>query len=351
MVVIRLGAMGDILRTIPPVRLLRCELPRARLIWVLEEQWSMLLDGHPDVDQVATVPRKEIERMLGEPAGWWRLPGALSRLRHRLRALDADVALDFHGNLRSGIICRMTGAAVRVGYAGHQQKEGNHRFTTHHVPSGERRTPRMERNLDLVRALGVADQPLPGGDLPLVRRGSEEAGALLRELSLARGGYAVISPGASRSQSYKRPPSALLAAACEALGRRGITGLVVFGPGEEEDARRVVAATRGSAVLAPPTSLAALAALLESAAIFVGGDSGPLHMACAVGCPVLGVYGPTDPRVNQPWGVPFRTVYPRNRDFTGIKRIDREAGGFNGLERSEVRDAVLDLIEETGHRG
>jgi ADP-heptose:LPS heptosyltransferase len=344
---IRLGAMGDILRTIPPVRLLRRALPRARLVWVLEEQWRMLLDGHPDLDAVAAIPRRSIEKLLAVPSGWPRVPGALHRLRRELRGQRIDLALDFHGNLRSGLACGMTGAAVRLGYEGHQQKEGNHLFTTHRVPSGDRRTPRMERNLDLVRALGIADNPLPDGALPLVGRGAQKASEVMAGLDLDRRHFAVLSPGASRAQAYKKPPATLLAAACAVLAERGLEALVVFGPGEEQDARRAVEATEGSARLAPPTSLAALAALLSQAALFVGGDSGPLHMACAVGCPVLGIYGPTDPRVNRPWGVPCRALHPADRVYTGIKKIDREGGGFDGLAPETVRVETAALLDET----
>jgi ADP-heptose:LPS heptosyltransferase len=251
--------------------------------------------------------------------------------------------VDFHGNLRSGLVGRMSGAEVRVGYAGHQQKEGNRLFTTHRVPSGDRRTPRMERNLDLVRALGLADGPLPVGRLPIADAGTAEASAIANRLGPA-GGYAVVSPGASALQAYKKPPSDLLVGACRQLSVRNTAALVVYGPGEESDARTVVEAAGGSATLAPPTRLPTLAALLRNARLFVGGDSGPLHMACAVGCPVLGIYGPTDPQVNQPWGVPFVAVAPPGRRYTGIKRRDREAGGFDGLTAGAVKAAVDQLL-------
>ncbi|HKQ61115.1 MAG TPA: glycosyltransferase family 9 protein, partial [Candidatus Polarisedimenticolaceae bacterium] len=125
----------------------------------------------------------------------------------------------------------------------------------------------------------------------------------------------------------------------------GWAPLVVHGPGEIDDARAVVEASEGAARLAPPTDLAQLAALIERAALFVGGDSGPLHLACAVGCPVLGIYGPTDPLVNRPWGVPFRTVAAAGRVYRGIKRVDR-AGGFDGLDAAQVVGALDALLDE-----
>jgi len=108
----------------------------------------------------------------------------------------------------------------------------------------------------------------------------------------------------------------------------------------------VVDRAKGHATLAPPTDLPTLAALTRKARLFIGGDSGPLHLACAVGCQVLGVYGPTDPRVNRPWGVPFRTVFPDGRNYTGIKATDR-AQGFDGLSQDALLRALEDLLDET----
>ncbi len=256
--------------------------------------------------------------------------------------------LDFHGNLRSGLTARLAGTPIRLGYDGHQQKEGNRRFTTHRVPAGSRRTPRLERNLDLVRALGVTEEPLVGCDLPLADKGHDSATDIRRRI-LGDRPYAILSPGASARQASKKPPPDLLVAAGRALAEARIVPLVVWGPGEEADAGAVVDRASGDALLAPATDLAELAALLRDARIFVGGDSGPLHLACAVGCPVVGIYGPTDPQVNQPWGVPFRTVFPDGREYTGIKSRDRRRG-FEGLEPGQVAAALTDLLDATKPR-
>lgn len=344
LLVVRLGALGDILRTLPPVRLLRRALPEARLYWVAEQRFAAVLEGHADLDGLIELPRRDWEPWFRNPARWPRLVRSVAAFRRSLRALEPGLALDFHGNLKSGVVSRMSGAPVRLGYSGHQQKEGNWLFSTHRVGSGERRTPRMERNLDLLRALNVPVGELPDGGLVLQNAGRPAADRLLAGLPRPARPYAVISPGASARQAYKKPPPALLAAAAHRLAAGGVTALVVHGPGEEEDARAVVARAGGDAVLAPPTDLAALAALLERARLFVGGDSGPLHLACALGCPVVGIYGPTDPRVNRPWAVPYRVVHPPDRRYTGIKKTDRASGGFDGLEPARVGTAVGELL-------
>ncbi|HXV75508.1 MAG TPA: glycosyltransferase family 9 protein [Candidatus Polarisedimenticolaceae bacterium] len=348
-VIIRLGAMGDVLRTLPPVRLLRSALPLASIVWIVERPWDCLLDGHVDIDEVRIAPRREWQRLSRSPREWPRLLAALRAFRGELAAIRADLAIDFHGNLRSGWVAAWSKAPVRLGYAGHQQKEGNRWFTTHRVGAADRRTPRMERNLALIRALGLPDGPLPGGALPLVAAGRAAADAVAAALPARVGGLAVLSPGSSVRQAYKRPPVELLATACRRLVELDLTPLVVWGPGEQADAAAVIQRSAGTAVLAPPTGLAALAALLDRARIFIGGDTGPLHMACAVGCPVVGIYGPTDPRVNRPWGVTHRVVAPADRRYTGIKRIDRAAGGFAGITAAQIESAVDELL--AGERG
>jgi len=337
--------MGDILRTLPAVRVLRRALPEARLAWILEDRWSGLLDGHPDLQQVVALPRKRWQQLVASPAGWLRLPGEAWRSRRTLRELRLDLALDFHGNLRSGVAALLSGAPVRLGYAGHQQKEGNRWFTTHRVAPGPRRTSRIDRNLELVRALGIPVDHLPRIDLPLADAGASRAAGVCAELGLEPRRYAILAPGASARQAYKTPPPTLLAAAAQQLAARALPALVVYGPGEIELARAVVAAAAGAAILAPSTDLATLAALLREARVFVGGDSGPLHLACAVGCPVLGLYGPTDPVVNSPWGVPFRAIAPSDRSYTGIKRKDR-VQGFAGLHPDDVTHGLDELLDE-----
>lgn len=351
--IVRLGALGDVLRTLPAVRRVRRALPRARLFWVVDDRWSALLEAHPDLDGLLALPRAEWNAMLGEPSRWLRLVGSIRRWRDRVRAVRPDLVLDFHGNLRSGVVGRLSGAAVRLGYSGHQQKELNRLWTTHRVASGARRVSRVERNLELVRALGIEPGPLPAVELPLAAAGARPAGRLLAELGLDRRPFAVVNPGASRAQAHKKPPGGLLAAAARRLSARGVVPLVVWGPGEEQDAAAVVAAggaSEAAARLAPRTDLATLCALLARARMFVGGDSGPLHMACAAGCPVLGIYGPTDPEVNRPWGVPCRAVHPPGRRYSGIKRRDR-LRNFEGLSIDVVESAVDDLLRETETRG
>jgi len=343
--VVRLGAMGDIVRTLPAVRLVRSGLPGARIHWVAWEPWTQLLRDHPDLDGVVGLPRSELRAFARTPLAWPALVGATGRIASQLRALGAGLVLDFHGDLRTGLLGRLSGAPVRLGYEGHQQKEGNRLFTTLRVPSGDRRTPRLERNLDLVAALGLPVRPIPDAGIAIGDPDASAAREIVRSLAEAGGPYALLNPGASRRQAFKKPPAPLFAAAARTLADRHVCPIVVCGPGEDEDAARVIDAAKGQARLAPATSLKTLASLLQGARVFVGGDSGPLHLACGVGCPVVGLYGPTDPVVNRPWNVPFVALARRGSAHTGIKAKDRAAEGFDGLAPGAVAEAIEEILE------
>jgi ADP-heptose:LPS heptosyltransferase len=347
--VLRLGAMGDIVRTLPAVRLIRRGLPEARIHWMAWDPWTAILAGHPDLDGTIGVPRGELRRLGRSPLRWPSLARAAGAIVSRLRSLRPGLVIDFHGDLRTGVLGWLSGAPVRLGYEGHQQKEGNRFFSTYRVPAGERHRSRIERNCDLVSALGLATEPLPDAGIALGASDRLAAEEIVRSLVPNRE-YAVINPGASRRQAFKKPPAALLAGAARALAEHGVGSIVVSGPGEDEDAHRVIDGARGLARHAPATSLKTLAALLAGARVFVGGDSGPLHLACGVGCPVVGLYGPTDPIVNTPWNVPFIALTRPGSVYTGIKRDDRANNGFDGLTPAAVVDAIRSILARPSGR-
>ncbi len=342
--VIRLGAMGDILRTLPAVRSIRKALPDASIWWACDDRWSQVLESHPDLDGILPFPRARLDALTG-PVESFRKIGPVLAYRRQLRERKFTLSLDFHGNLRSGVVGRLAGAPLRVGFAGHQQKEGNRLLTNFHVPSRDRRMSRIDRNFLLAGSLGIPAPSSADAGLPLVPELDQAAEQVAAGLLPPGIGFAVISQGASLRQAYKRPPAGLLAAAAAELGNRGIGALVSWGPGEQDAAEKVVELSQGAAMALPAVDLPLLFHLIRRARLFIGGDSGPLHIACAVGTPVLGLYGPTDPEVNAPWVEPHETVFPAGRAYTGVKKIDRGLGGFQGLTREQVLNALGRLLE------
>ena len=310
LLVIRLGAVGDVIRTIPARPLLRRHEPSATLCWVTEEGPARLLAGHRDLDEVIVLPRKTIARLLSRP---WTLPrgvGETVRFARALRAGGWDVALDFHGTFKSGLVCVASGAPQRWGYEPPGSKEGNRLFTNRRVAIPSEPIHRIERNLALVRAFGApADRVTV--ELPIRPAHRDRVRRWLAQEALGEAGLVLLYPGTSRRQAWKRPPPQLLGEAGRLLASDPrLSLLVAGGPGEQALVEAVAAAAGpGKVRIVPDLDLLELAALLERCRLFIGPDTGPMHLAWAAGCRVLAVFGPTDPRLNAPWGSGHRVLY------------------------------------------
>jgi ADP-heptose:LPS heptosyltransferase len=305
--VVRLGAVGDVVRTLPAVSRLRAGYPGAHIAWLVEPAAASLLEGQPWVDEVLVFPRPALARAL-RARELGRLRRELGLFLRGLRSRRFDLVLDFHSLLRSALLARLSGARRRVVYAPPFSREGAHWLATDRVRLAPPSVSRFERNAGLVDYLGVRAAPAP---LPLAVDSRARA---RMEARLAPGRVPVaLHPGSSDATPYKRyPVRAFAEVARELASEDGLPSVVTFGPGRDDAAlaRAVVEASNGAARLAPETrSLADLAVLLASCRLAIGGDTGPLHMASLVGTPVVQLLGPTDPVENAPWpGTPSRTL-------------------------------------------
>jgi 3-deoxy-D-manno-octulosonic-acid transferase/heptosyltransferase-1 len=305
--VIRLGAVGDVVRTLPAVSALRAAYPGAHVAWLVERTSAGALDGNPWIDEVLVFPRESLrDALVG-----LRPLAAVRELRAFLRKLRRrrfDLVLDFHSILKSGLLARASGAGLRVGYAPPYGRELSWLFHSRRARLTPTHVSRFDRNQGLLRFLGVRAEPRAGAlrvDLARVHA---------YETALGDGPAPVaIHPGTSDATPHKRwTPEGYGRLARELFQRDGVPSIVTFGPARADRsfAEAVVAASEGAARLAPPTpSLADLAALFACVRLYVGSDTGPLHVASLVGTPVVQIIGPTDPVENAPWqGTPSRTV-------------------------------------------
>jgi ADP-heptose:LPS heptosyltransferase len=297
--VIRLGALGDVVRTRFAFAGVRALYPRARIDWLVEDRAEAGLVGLSGLDETIVVPRRRLRAR--HPR---RALRTLRTFAGELAARKYDLSIDFHGVIRAAWLAWAAGIPVRVGFDRPFAKEQAHRFLTHRARLGAVHVSRFERNAALVRFLGgdVPDRPAP-----LSLRGLAPPDGDLPER------FALIHPGTSPKTGYKRWETERFAAVARIVRERaGVPSLVAFGPvpGEQEAARAVVIAANGAAALAPSTrSLGELLALLARASVFVGCDSGPMHLATLAGTSVVGLFGPTDPIENAPFsGVPHRIV-------------------------------------------
>ena len=298
--VIRLGALGDVARTLPSLVALRAQYPGAHIGWLVERKASGVLEEHPALDDLLIFPREE----LAEAARSLRLlvfVGTFLRFVRRLRRGRFDLVLDFHAIAKSGLLAWLSGAPVRVTYARPVAREGAWRFANRRAELSRGKKSRYERNAALLRFLRVDPELREAAPLPLA-----PASLARPQLELdPRFAWVAIHPGTSAATAYKRYTVHGYARVARDLFERGGTRcLVTFGPGAAERAvaEAIVAESKGAAELAPATEgVADLAVLLSRCALLVGSDSGPLHIASLVGTPVVQILGPTDPVENAPW--------------------------------------------------
>ncbi len=292
MLVVRLGAFGDVVRTLPAAFALRRRLPGARLAWLVEPGSAPLLERLPWLDEVLVFPRSELEAALAR----WRAGALLGRgldVRRTLRDRGFDCVVDFHGILKSGVLTRCTGAGRRVGLAPAHVREGAAFFYTEHVRPPVDPCSRWARNAALAAQLGasVDATPIPG--------------LAPSDTAQPRGRHAVLHPGSSAGTPHKRYPVQRFAEVARVLARElGAPCVVTCGPDPVERARaRALVERAGDAAQVAETGgdVGALISQLSSARVVVSGDTGPLHLASLLGTPVVQILGPTHPVQNEPW--------------------------------------------------
>lgn len=320
--VVRLGALGDIVHTIPAVAALITAIPDAHVDWLVERRHRSVLD-------LFALPVTPIEI---ETAG---LPSAWKAVR-RARARDYDVAIDFQGLLKSALLARASGAPRVVGFARVALRErAAAAFYSEHIDPGAG-LHIIAKNLALLRAFDIETSAV---ELPL------------KPPMATPGGSVVLNPGAGWPNKQWAPER--FGAVAAALQRsRGLRSIVTWGPHERDLAMGVVSHSGGAADLAPATSLAELTALLASAPLVVSGDTGPIHLAAAAGAPVVGIYGPTDPARNGPWSAADVVVSQFNAcNCHHKRRCHRAARCLDDITVDEVVRAAELRLDRAGAAG
>jgi len=299
--------MGDVVRTLPAASALRLGYPAAHITWLVEPASASLLRGQPWIDEVLVFERERLRTALGR-GQLLEAARQVSGVIRRLRRPHFDLVVDFHAILRSGVLARLCGAQRRVSYGAPFSREGAAIFATERAVLAPARQSRFDRNLALVRYLGLASQ---SASRPL-RVEPERLDAMERALG---GGPppVVIHPGTSEATPHKRWNVHGYACVARSLAVEDGTPVVLTAGPAQDDRRlvqEVVQASGGAARAAPPTpSLLDLAALFACSRLYVGSDTGPMHVASLMGTPVVQLLGPTDPVENAPWrATPSRSV-------------------------------------------
>jgi lipopolysaccharide heptosyltransferase I len=282
--IVKPSSLGDVVHSLPFLNAIRETFPSSEIHWVIAKGLEDLLTGHPMIDKIWII-NKDMWKKLSY------IRDSVHELRIFMKGIKEekyDIVIDLQGLLRSGIITLSTGSPLRVGFQ--EAREGSRFFYTHKIKGGKD-VHAVDRYLKIAAFLGCAidDICFP---MPLSFESSVQAGLSLPE------DYAVIAPGA-RWGTKRWPP--------EKFGRLAsllpLNTVVVGSKGDIDYAKKVLDLSKGKAVsLAGKTTLKALIEVIKGARFFVSNDSGPMHIAAALGIPVFAIFGPTDPERTGPYG-------------------------------------------------
>jgi len=311
---VRLSALGDVVLTLPVACELRRRFPNAYLTWAVESTFAPVLEGHPALDEVIVLPR-----------GWAKSWQGLHRVWQTMRSRHFDLVIDVQSLSRSALVAWFTGGKTRVGFGRPQGREIAPWLATHLYYATK--THVVDRFLELLTVLGI-DQPQVTFDL---HEGVEEA--RWAEATLYRLGlqppFAVINPGAGWPSKLWCPYR--FARVAEYLNNRhGMPVLVLWGSQVEREWAEIISTHGGkNTVLAPPTTIRQMMALLRRASLMIGSDTGPLHIAAALGTPCVGLYGPTNGEETGPYG--------KNHIFV-------QAARYHGRHRRKAPQSLMEAI-------
>ena len=293
---VRLSAIGDVVHTLPALAALHGH--GWEVGWLAEPLARPLLQDNPLLARTFAAPA----------ARAFDLAGARRALR-AVRAEKFDAALDLQGLWKSALYARLSGAGRVIGYARPWRREGASALLVgERVAGAPEAVHVIDKNLALLRTVGISALGLREFPLPPTQAMAAEVAERLQAEAVGDG-YVVLNPGGGWAS--KLWPAEFFGRVAIGLRDRGLASLVSWGPGEEKLADRVVAASEGAARRAFPTTLLQYVELARRARLVVAADTGPLHLACAAGAPVVGIFGPTDPARNGPWAPADLTVRRR----------------------------------------
>lgn len=290
------SALGDVVQTLPVLTALRRHFPHAHISWIVNRTYAPLLEGHPDLDEVIPFDRQSFRR------GWIEGGLGFARFLSGLRRRRFDLVLDLQGLLRTGLMMLATGAPIRLGFA--TAREGARWCCTHPIDDTVGGQNAVERYWRMVEALGAGDLPKTFR-LPIPPKESAWAEDMLRDLPRP---WIGVGPGA-RWLTKRWPPRHFADLVNRCLENFGGTALFIGAPDEAVIARQVQDSLRGpSRMVAGRTTLRQLAAVLSRVDVLLANDTGPLHLAVALGRPIAAPYTCTQVARNGPYGQEHRAV-------------------------------------------
>lgn len=338
--IVRLSAIGDVVRVLPALHALRSRFPSAQIDWAVEDKSRAVVEGHPDLDRCLVFSRAAHD-------GGIRTFFAFLR---SIRAARYDVIVDFHGILKSGLISAFSGAPDRYGFAPPRGRELSYLFARHRLSLPRRVMNRIEENLALSEAMGASPEL---HDSPIAV--PEEAQADVEAFFNASfdGGKRIIAVHPAVERATKQWPISAFAELVDALLADGrFEVMLTWGPGQRAIAQAVADRAKRKPIIAPETpDLKHYAWLIHCCDLYFGGDTGPMHVAAAMGTPVVAVFGGTDPARHAPLRNPGRVLYAGPANPPRRIRPAQAAEYMSRITPEMAYDACVQVCMRSGRGG
>jgi lipopolysaccharide heptosyltransferase I len=333
--ILRLSALGDVVHGLPVLHALRKAFPDSEIGWAVDDRSSALLEGHPEITRLHVVPRSRWREL-----SWWRRWREFRAFRRELRSFGYTVAVDLQSLTKSSYLAKSSRARIRIGFAAPEGRELSRWFLNYQIVPSPRLKHIIEKNLSLLIPLSVRREKIEF----VFPDYSDARASVLPFLQSLGGKPAVIHPGSSWP-SKRWPVESFTRVAKRLVDELGMP-VAVTGKGDLERSRAeaVVRGAGHGAHLAPDVGLREMAALLGEAALFVGGDTGPMQIAWGLGAPTVAVFGPTRGERNGPLAERARWI-DAGLGCTGCRRRTCP-DGTTACMRGVDPDAVFDLARE-----
>lgn len=342
--IVRLGSMGDVIHALPAAQALRDALPETTIDWLIEERWAELLCAPETPRRGPRSPQRPLVDWIhtADLRGWRKSLFTLSTIHHiarlwnDVRSAQYDLAIDLQGAIRSAVLARCSGARAVWGTAEPWESPAGLLYTRRAIARGRHV---VEQNLSIIETIVQAPLNVTAVEFPHDQVAENRVAQNLADAGVRD--FAILNPGAG--WGAKRWPAERYGVVARSLACDGLQSIINYGPGEEDLARQAEAASAGAG-MAMKTSITELIALMRRSKLFVGGDTGPLHLAAALRVPLVAIFGPTDPARNGPYGA--RGLVLRNpASRTSHARLAHPEQGLLDINPDSVIRAARQLLQ------
>jgi lipopolysaccharide heptosyltransferase I len=327
--------------TIPAVKALREHFPRARLTWLVEGAVGELLSHQGFIDEVIRFPRGSIQGSM-KRGNLSRATKEMGIFLKKLRGGEYDLIIDFHGIIKSALLSKLVKGKKTIGFGKTVAKEKSHLFYDENVENENKRLHKVERNMLIPRHLGI-DIDIPEIQL----EAPPDAASYIEQFFTREGIYSpvfAVNPFSSKGSRFKRWGMDRYGELIRRINGDNLgKAIILWGPGEKGEAKRLKEISGEEVLLSCPTDVPQLLALLSRVNMYIGGDTGMMHLAALAGTPVLAIFGPTDHKINGPYG-PIHRIIRKDLPCSPCKNKEcQERRCLQEITVDEVFKAVLDM--------